>query len=202
MAVPMATMLVPIAIAFTIPGYSSISLHISETAVLDHPIAPVQRAAAIITGISIFMFGLGLLRLPRADEIHCTDCGDHRRQFRVERRVRDGKPAPRPVRIGGFSLMLVAAFFAAELAQHANNRALVSLSLLVAFVSVSYIWSMSVGLDSVEYHGLIQRAFTVMYFGWYLVASYWLLHGPGASRADRSSPRPGRNNSFIRRSRS
>lgn len=205
MAVPMVTMLVPIVIAFTIPGYSSISQHISEAALLDHPIAPVQQAAAIITGISILLFGLGLLRLRRArmafTALIAAITGV---SFASNGVFVMGSPLHGLFGIGGFSLMLVPAFFAAELAQHVNNRALVRLSLLVAFLSVSYIWSMSVGLESAEYRGLIQRAFTVMYFGWYSTASYWLLHGPGASLAARPAlpKNPGRINSVTRRSRS
>ena len=59
--IPLAAMLVPILIAFSLPGYSSISQHISEVAMLDHPIAPIQRIAAVVTGISILLFGLAVL---------------------------------------------------------------------------------------------------------------------------------------------
>lgn len=58
--IPLGAMLVPILIAFFLPGYSSISQHISEVALLDHPIALIQRGAALITGASITLFGAWL----------------------------------------------------------------------------------------------------------------------------------------------
>lgn len=178
LVVPFAAMLVPIAIAFTIPGYSSFSQHISEAALLDHPIALVQRAAAIITGMSILLFGLGLLRLPRGRmEFTPLIAAITGISLASNGMFVMGSPLHGLFGIGGFSLMLVPAFFAAELARHPRTVALRRLSLLVAFVSASYIWSMWVHVEPAQYRGLIQRVFTVMYFGWYSVASFWLLYG-------------------------
>jgi hypothetical protein len=63
--IPIAAMLAPIFIAFFVPGYSSLSQHISETAILDHPIAPIQRIAAFVTGVSILLFGIGVYLSPQ-----------------------------------------------------------------------------------------------------------------------------------------
>lgn len=59
--VPLAAMLMPIAIALFLPGYSSVSQHISEVALLDHPVATIQRVAAGIAGVSLCLFSVGLL---------------------------------------------------------------------------------------------------------------------------------------------
>jgi len=57
-----------ILIAFTVPGYSSISQHISELALLLHPIAAVQRISAIVTGVSVLVFGVGLVLVPESSD--------------------------------------------------------------------------------------------------------------------------------------
>jgi hypothetical protein len=64
--IPLAAMLIPMLIALALPGYSSISQHLSELEVLQHPVAVVTRAVSIVSGVSIVLFGIGLaLSSPR-----------------------------------------------------------------------------------------------------------------------------------------
>lgn len=186
--VPLATMLVPILIAFSIPGYSSISQHISETALLDHPIASIQRAAAIITGASILLFGLGVLSASSRPMIFTALISVITGISLASNGVFVmGSPLHGLYGVGGFSLMLVPAFFAAEVQQAPDNQVLRQVSLVVAFLSVAYIWSMIVRVELPEFRGLVQRIFTVMYFGWYSFVSYWLLYRSGAGATSRST---------------
>lgn len=174
--VPISVMLVPIFIAFTIPGYSSLSQHISEVALLDHPIAAIQRAAAVITGVSIILFGLGLLRRSLPMGFTALIAFITGVSFASNGIFVMGSSLHGLFGVGAYSLMLVPAFFAAEAPTIPNDRVFRQLSLLITFISVTYIWSMNIALESAEFRGLIQRAFTVFYFGWYSVASYWILY--------------------------
>ena len=174
---PLAAMLVPILIAFFVPGYSSTSQHISDVALLDGPIALIQRSAVIVAGASILLFGAGLFRMDR-----------RRMWFTSATAVLAGiglasngvwvecSPMHGLYGLGGISMFILPAFFAAEIRQTENNRPLTQASLLVSAVSMAYLWLMMSGFDPAAYRGLTQRLGTVVYFGWYSFACYWLLY--------------------------
>lgn len=186
--VPLAAMLVPILIALSIPGYSSIAQHISEAALLDHPIALIQRIAAIVAGLSVLMFGVGMLGTSSGPMPFTAMIAIITGVSLASNGVFVmGSPLHGLYGVGGFSLMLVPAFFAAEIRQAPGNQALRRVSLAVALLSVAYIWSMMVRVELPEYRGLVQRIFTVVYFGWYALAALGLLHRSETDVVSRSS---------------
>ena len=178
--IPLAAMLVPILIAFFLPDYSSISQHISEVALLDHPIALIQRASALVTGVSIALFGawLFLVKGSRYTAAATVVFG--------ATMISNGvfvMSSPLHGLYGlGFVMVLVPAFFAAEIAPAGSS--LRNLSMLVALITMLYFWLMLSGLDPHGFRGLTQRISTLITFGWYAVASYSL------ARTERSATQP------------
>ncbi len=169
--IPLGAMLVPILIAFFLSGYSSISQHISEVALLDHPIALIQRGAALITGVSITLFGAWLFMAKGAKytAVAAVLFGASMISNGV---FVMGSPLHGLYGLG-FFMVLVPAFFATEVAQAGSK--LQNLSMFVALAIMFYLWLMISGLDPQEFRGLTQRIATLMIFGWYTVASYFLL---------------------------
>ncbi len=171
MILPLAAMLVPITIALFLPNYSSISQHISEVALLDHPIAIIQRSAAILTGVSIALFGvwLYLARLFKFTALVAVI-------FAISM-VSNGifvMGSPMHGLYGlGFFMVLIPAFFAAEVGR--ENIFLKNFSMLIAFLTMSYLWLMVSGLDLHAIRGLTQRVATLIIFGWYSVVCFSLL---------------------------
>ena len=58
---PLGAMVVAMLAGVFLPGYSSISQHLSEMTVLDSPAATITRVASVVTGVSLLLFGLGLV---------------------------------------------------------------------------------------------------------------------------------------------
>lgn len=175
--VPLVAMLVPIPIAFFVPGYSSITQHISDVALLDGPIALIQRCAVLVAGASILLFGVGVFRLQQ-QRMGLTSVvavlagiGLASNGVWVETSPLHGLYG-----LGGISMSIVPACFAAEIQQTKTNLPLRQASLLVFAAGMAYLWLMMSGFDPVAYRGLTQRLFTVVYFGWYSFACYWLLY--------------------------
>ena len=179
-AIPLGAMLVPILISFFLPGYSSISQHISEVALLDHPIALIQRVAALVTGVSIALFGVGLFlaRSSRYTALAAVVFGASMISNGV---FVMGSPLHGLYGLG-FFMVLVPAFFATEIAPAGSS--LRNLSMLVALVIMLYLWLMLSGFDPHGFRGLTQRVATLIIFGWYAVAGYSLV------RTNQSSGQP------------
>lgn len=179
---PLGAMLVSILIAFTAPGYSSISQHISEFALLDHPIAAVQRISAIVTGVSILVFAVGLLMLaPRAFRFTNIAAG----LFAISM-MSNGIFTMRTPLHGlyglGLFMPLVPAFFAAEYPWREGRKVLSSLSMAAALFNMSYEWLIVSGFDPPGFRGLTQRVATIVIFGWYSVAAFAVGRAQPASR--------------------
>jgi hypothetical membrane protein len=164
-------MLVPILIAFFLPGYSSISQHISEVALLDHPVALIQRVAAAVTGTSIAMFGAWLF-LAKGSKYTAIAAVVFGASMISNGIFVMGSPLHGLYGLG-FFMVLVPAFFAAEIAPAGSS--LRNISMLVALVIMLYLWLMLSGFDPHAFRGLTQRVATLIIFGWYAVASYSLV---------------------------
>jgi len=188
--IPLTAMLVPILLAFFEPGYSSISQHISDVALLDSPIAMIQRCAVIVTGASILLFGIGAFRLSEKRMWWTTAVAVIAGISLASNGVWvETSPLHGLYGLGGISMFILPAFFAAEIEQTESNRPLKQVSLLVSAVSLAYLWLMMSGFDPSAYRGLTQRLATVIYFGWYSFACYWLLYrDSAASSAHAASP--------------
>jgi hypothetical membrane protein len=168
---PLGAMLVAILIAFTVPGYSSISQHISEFALLVHPIAAVQRISAIVTGVSVLVFGVGLVMLaPRAFRFTSVAAA----LFAISM-MSNGIFTMRTPLHGlyglGLFMALVPAFFAVEFPWREGRTALSTLSMAAALFNMSYEWLIVSGFDPPGFRGLTQRVATIVIFGWYSVAA-------------------------------
>ncbi|HWU76862.1 MAG TPA: DUF998 domain-containing protein [Rhodanobacter sp.] len=173
--IPLAAMLVPILLAFFLPGYSSISQHISEVELLDNPIATIQRIAVIVTSVSIVLFGVGVFRVSSGrmgfTAVIAVIAG---LSFASNAAFIMGSPLHGLYGLGGFSMVLVPAFFAAEIQQLVGSRRIRQLSLLVTTILMAYLWLMLAGFDPAHFRGLTQRLITVVYYGWFSLVCYWL----------------------------
>jgi hypothetical protein len=168
--VPLAAMLIPVAIAFTLPGYSSIEQHISAVALLDHPIAAIQRAAAIANGVAVLAFGVGLvLAAPRRFWFTALATTAVAAAMISNGVVVMGSPLHGLYGLGLF-MALVPALFAAELPPEWRARRLARLSMACAVFNLVYLWLLFSGLDPAAVRGLTQRIAIVVTWGWYAVA--------------------------------
>lgn len=182
--VPLAAMLVPMLMAFALPGYSSISQHLSELEMLQHPIAAITRVASIVSGVSIVLFALGLvLHAPRRFGFTATCASLAGAAMISNGAFVMGNPLHGLYGLALF-MALVPACFAAE---QGPDPKLTRLSLAAAVVTMVYFWLQFSGLDPHGFRGLTQRMAVVVMFGWYSVAAYVLsrqgLASPSA-RAD------------------
>jgi hypothetical protein len=173
---PLAAMLVPALLALGVPHYSSMSQHVSELQLLDHPIATLMRFAPIVCGVSILGFGLGAwLAAPGRFAFTALTSAAVAANFISSGLFVSGDPMHGLYGVG-FFIPLVPACFAAE---SGLGRQVVAMSLGVAVVSMAYLWLNLSGLD--PFRGLTQRIAIVVILGWYSFASYHLLRATGAS---------------------
>jgi hypothetical protein len=168
---PLLGMFIPIMVGLCAPGYSSIQQHMSELELLSPGISLACRFGAIISGLSIIGFALGLLlsqglRMPFTAAMAVI--------FGLSMVSNGiftmGSPLHGMYAIG-LSIILVPAFFAAE----SNRRD--RISLIVSCVALIYMWALMTGIDPKPIHGLTQRIATVPMFGWFGYASFTLLSG-------------------------
>lgn len=168
-------MAITIFAGFMVPGYSSMSQHVSELGVINHPAAAIMPIAAIVAGISVCLFGLGLLfHKSKAFSITalCTII------FGIS--YMSAGIFPTGTAMHGFYgltmfYVLVPACFAAELPSAFRTRFLINFLLLSAVLSLVYMWSLLMGLEPHVTRGLTQRIAILIIFCWYPVASYTLL---------------------------
>jgi hypothetical protein len=181
--VPIVAMLIPVLIAFTLPGYSSISQHISAVALLDHPIAVIQRAAAIATGVSVFLFGVGLVLVaPGSFRFTAVAASAVAAAMVSNGIVVMGSPLHGLYGLGLF-MALVPALFAAELPREWRDRGVAQLSMACAVFNLAYLWLLFSGLDPAGFRGLTQRIAIVVTWGWYAAAGSAVLRSLTARTA-------------------
>lgn len=175
---PLAAMLIPALLALGLPHYSSMSQHVSELQLLDHPIATVMRIAPIICGVSILLFGVGAyLTAPTRFAFTALTSAAVAANFISSGIFASGSPLHGLYGVG-FFIPLVPACFAAE---SGLSRKVLHVSLGIAVVSMAYLWLNMSGLD--PFRGLTQRIAIVVIMGWYSFASYHLLRAIGSSES-------------------
>ncbi len=173
---PLAAMLVPALLALGVPHYSSMSQHVSELQLLNHPIATAMRIAPIICGVSILLFGIGAyLIAPSRFAFTALASAAVAANFISSGIFASGNPLHGLYGVG-FFIPLVPACFAAE---SGLGRKVLQVSLGIAVVSTAYLWLNISGLDPVR--GLTQRVAILVILGWYSFASYHLLRAIGSS---------------------
>lgn len=187
--VPLAAMLVPMLIAFALPGYSSISQHLSELEMLQHPVAAITRIASITSGVSIILFALGVVLYAPGRFAFTAICASLAGAAMVSNGVFVmGNPLHGLYGMALF-MALVPACLAAELGQIPK---LTRLSLAAAVLTMAYFWLQFSGLDPHGFRGLTQRVAVVVMFGWYSVAAYALMRHGVESPMTRAGSFPGR----------
>lgn len=174
---PLVALLLPILIGLGVPGYSSLTQHISELQRLDHPVAGLMRIAPVVCGVSILLFGVAawLTEPPRHVFTALTSAAVATNFITAGIWV-SGSPMHGLYGIG-LLLPLAPACFAAESGLGLRVQ---RISLAVAFACAVYLWLNLSGLDPVR--GMTQRAVILLSMGWYAFASFQLLK---AMRPDR-----------------
>lgn len=179
---PLAAMLVPMLLALGVPHYSSLMQHVSELQLVAHPVAHVMRVAPVVCGASILLFGIGAWRTePARFTFTALTSAAAAANFISAGIFPSGSPLHGLYGIG-FFIPLVPACFAAEAGLGRRVR---RVSLLVAVVSMGYLWLNLSGADPVR--GLTQRVAIVVILGWYAYASLQLLRAlssPSACAAE------------------
>lgn len=168
-------MLVPMFLAFFLPDYSSVSQHMSELELLDHPIAIITRIAVVVSGVSIVVFALGaVLSAPQQFGFTALTA-----LLAGAATISNGVfPMGNPLH-GLYALalfmVLVPACFAAELG---HSKKIVNVSLAAAVLTMFYFWLQFSGFDPHGFRGLTQRLAIIVMYGWFAVGGYGLLkHG-------------------------
>jgi hypothetical protein len=172
MVLPLLGMLIPMLVGLCVPGYSSIQQHMSELELLSPGLSLACRFGAIVSGLSIIGFALGVVS-PRGSRMPFTAvmAAIFGLSMISNGVFTMGSPLHGMYAIG-LSVILVPALFAAEL-----NRA-DPISLAVSCVTLVYMWALMTGMDPQPIHGLTQRMATIPMFGWFGYASFTLLRGP------------------------
>lgn len=181
--VPFAAMLIVMLAGILMPGYSSISQHMSELGTLDHPVASVLHIGAIVSGVSVVLFGLGLL-LHRSRAFGFTALAAI---IFGTAYICAGIFHSGPLHgLYGLTMfyVLVPACFAAELPAQHRTGFLVKISLLAAFLQLGYMWLLFGNLEPHAIRGLTQRLAVLVIFGWYPLASYVLLRNQVGASSD------------------
>lgn len=167
---PLAALLLPMILALGVPGYSSLTQHVSELQLLDHPVAGLMRVAPIVCGVSILLFGVGAwLSAPSRYPFTALTSAAVAANFISAGIFVSGSLLHGLYGIG-FFIPLVPACFAAE---SGLGRRVLRVSLAVAVLSMAYLWFNLSGVDPVR--GLTQRMAIVVIMGWYGYASLQML---------------------------
>lgn len=171
---PAAALLAIILTGLLMPGYSSLSQHMSELGLLDHPAARVLHIGAIVGGASVFLFGIGLALHP----LRCFRWSAISAMIFGGAYITAGVFHSGPMHgLYGATMfyIVVPAFFVAELPVSWRDSAIRHVSLAASWLSLTYMWFMFSGLEPQSIRGLTQRIGALIIFGWYPIASYWLL---------------------------
>ncbi|MDX1442851.1 MAG: DUF998 domain-containing protein [Gammaproteobacteria bacterium] len=174
---PVCAMALLIAWAFFVPHYSSVSQHLSELQLLEHPIALATRFLPVVVGLSIMVFGIAVLI---HDSPRMPFTGATALVFGAAN-ASNGLFVAGDPRHGLYGLamffILVPACYAGEIGSRKDHRLAINLSLATSVFLLIYTWLQFSGLDPHGYRGLTQRIAVLVIFGWYTFAAFELLKG-------------------------
>jgi hypothetical protein len=158
-----------------VPGYSSVGQHLSELDLLHHPIAMAARIVSFIVGLPIAAFGIALLfgKAPRMVFTGASSVVFGASMISTGIFVM-GSPLHGLYGVA-MALILVPACYAAELPRRNNTQLAVTVSLIVAFANLAYLWLLLNHLEPHAMRGLTQRMSILIMFAWYSYASITLL---------------------------
>lgn len=176
--VPLLAMGVLALAGLLVPGYSTLSQHMSELGLLHGWPRWVERSAAVISGAAILVFSLALLA--HGSRFACSAltsllfaaCMISNGVFTM------GNPLHGLYGIGMFSV-LTPLLFISEYGP-AGSAWLRVASRAVSLIGVLYLWMMVCGFDPAAYRGLTQRLAALPAFAWYALAAIELRRAHGA----------------------
>lgn len=167
--VPIGAMLALIVFAFTVPGYHSVSQHLSELGLMPGLPAYAVQVAAVISGAAIIVFSLSLLTQGRRFALTALMSTLFGAGMLSNGIFTIGSPLHGLYGIGMFSV-LTPLLFLVELGTQGSTR-IGRVSRWASLLAMIYLWLMMVGLDPLPYRGLTQRIALIPAFGWYTFAA-------------------------------
>ena len=174
---PLGAIMALMLVGFTVDGYSSLSQQMSELGLLAGYPAIFESALAIIVGVSFIIFGLGLIGHPSGSFAFTAGTTIVFGISMLSNGIFTmGSPLHGMYAIG-LSIILTPVFFVAELDASRQTRAFRVVSMWVAIATLLYFWATITGFDPNGFHGLTQRLFVIVIFGWFSYASHVLSNG-------------------------
>ena len=167
--VPIGAMVALIVFAFAVPGYHSVSQHLSELGLIPGLPAYAVQASGVITGIAIIVFSLSLLTRGRRFAFTALTSTLFGICMLSNGLFTTGSPLHGLYGIGMF-YVLTPLFFLVELGSEASTR-IGRVSRWTSLLAMIYLWMMVTGLDPLPYRGLTQRIALLPAFGWYTFAA-------------------------------
>lgn len=158
---------VPITVGgFLTPGYSALRQQGSEmTLVHDSVVVGLVDAGALLTGVSIIVFGFGMIaRFGRRVGLSSILLSIFGLSMMANGIWKMGSPMHGFYAIG-FALVLAPALLAYELKGVVGERSL-RIAVAVSVLALLYFWLSISGLDPVNYRGLTQRVFAAVTLCW------------------------------------
>ena len=171
---PLGAMVALMLVALTVHGYSSASQQMSELGLLAGYPAVLEAVLAIIVGVSIIVFGLGLIGHPYGRFAFTAGTSIVFGVSMLSNGIfHMGSPLHRMYAIG-FAVILTPVLFVAELHASLQTQTLRTISKWVAVITLFYFWATITRLDPNGFQGLTQRIAVIIMFGWFSYASYAL----------------------------
>ncbi|WP_375067425.1 DUF998 domain-containing protein [Stenotrophomonas lactitubi] len=169
MYIPLGAMLALIAFAFTVPGYHSLSQHLSETGLMPGLPARAVQVGGLVSGSAIILFSLALLAYGRRFALTVLTSSLFGVSMVSNGVFTTGSPMHGLYGIGIFSI-LTPLLFLAELGPQASTR-MAWFARASSLLGMAYLWLMMSGFDPEPYRGLTQRLALLPAFGWYTLAA-------------------------------
>ncbi|VUD48295.1 hypothetical protein TDB9533_01205 [Thalassocella blandensis] len=169
--------LVPICLGFMIPGYDSISQHLSEIAVMESVptvIAGITSFCFLLASVSIALFPVGLMFYGKKRFTFTVVLG---LVYGVGMLSNSIFPTGTPLH-GLYGLpiysVIIPAIFALEYGNDLNSEKFISVSIVATILNLVYLWANAVGLDPSGYRGVTQILGISVINIWYFLASYMI----------------------------
>ncbi len=166
---PLGAMLALIAFALTVPGYHSLSQHLSELGLMPGLPARAVQVASMLSGTAIIVFSLALLGWGRRFALAAFTSTLFGVAMFSNGAFTTGSPLHGMYAIGIFSILMPLLFQAALGADASPRMAWVAPA--TSLLGMAYLWLMMSGFDPQPYHGLTQRIALLPAFGWYSFAA-------------------------------
>ena len=190
MFLPLGAMLVLMLVGLTVPGYSSASQQMSELGLLAGYPAVFESALGVIVGVSVIIFGFGLIGHPSGCFAFTAGTSI---VFGVSMLSNGIFPMGSPLHgmyAIGFAVILTPVLFVAELRASEQTQATRTASMWVAVTTLFYFWATITRFDPNGFHGITQRLAIIIIFGWLSYASYALSRSKAKSGAVPSTALP------------